>query len=154
MSGSPQWSLFLRFPHQNPIHTSLLPHLHYSGSVTTAWRVLGLRMEEQPPIWRVAANILNKQSRTADKGCSSILGVGWGANHSSLWKQIFVTKYLQIYFYWIQYFLYNLQLLSCRIFSTFMDTKYSLACLQKLTWGPHPMPRISNMHTLIPTYQK
>jgi hypothetical protein len=25
-------------------------------------------MEEQPPIWRVAANILNKQSRTADKG--------------------------------------------------------------------------------------
>ena len=25
--------------------------------VTTAWRVLGLRMEERPPIWRVAANI-------------------------------------------------------------------------------------------------
>jgi hypothetical protein len=25
-------------------------------------------MEERPPIWRVAANILNKQSRTADKG--------------------------------------------------------------------------------------
>jgi len=24
-------------------------------------------MEERPPIWRVAANILNKQSRTADK---------------------------------------------------------------------------------------
>jgi len=30
--------------------------------VTTAWRVLRLRMEEWPPIWRVAANILNKQS--------------------------------------------------------------------------------------------
>jgi hypothetical protein len=29
--------------------------------VTTAWRVLRLRMEEQPPIWRTAANILNKQ---------------------------------------------------------------------------------------------
>jgi hypothetical protein len=33
-------------------------------------------MEEQPPIWRVAANILNKQSRTADKGWSYSLGVG------------------------------------------------------------------------------
>ena len=29
--------------------------------VTTAWPVLRLRMEERPPIWRVAANILNKQ---------------------------------------------------------------------------------------------
>ena len=29
--------------------------------VTTAWRVLRLRMEERPPIWRVAANKLNKQ---------------------------------------------------------------------------------------------
>ena len=29
--------------------------------VTTAWRVLRLRMEERPPIWRVAANILNKR---------------------------------------------------------------------------------------------
>ena len=25
-SGSPQWSLSLRFPHQNPMHTSPLPH--------------------------------------------------------------------------------------------------------------------------------
>jgi len=31
-------------------------------------------MEERPPIWRVAANILNKQSRTADKEWSSSLG--------------------------------------------------------------------------------
>ena len=44
--------------------------------VTTAWRVLRLRMEERPPIRRVAANKLNKQSRTADKGWSSSLG-GW-----------------------------------------------------------------------------
>jgi len=29
--------------------------------VTTAWRVLSSRMEERPPIWRVAANVLNKQ---------------------------------------------------------------------------------------------
>jgi hypothetical protein len=26
---SPQWSLSLRFPHQNPIHASLLPHPRY-----------------------------------------------------------------------------------------------------------------------------
>src|SRR5215469_2150675 len=48
--------------------------------VTTAWRVLRLQMEEQPPIWRVAVNILNKQSWTADEGWSSSLGVGRGAN--------------------------------------------------------------------------
>jgi hypothetical protein len=51
--------------------------------VNTAWRVLRLRMEERPPVWRVAANILNKQSRTADKGWSFSLG-GWrGADNSS-----------------------------------------------------------------------
>jgi hypothetical protein len=33
-------------------------------------------------IWRVAANILNKQSQTADKGWPSSLGVGRGANNS------------------------------------------------------------------------
>jgi hypothetical protein len=37
-------------------------------TVATAWRVLGL--------WRIAANILNKQSRTADKGVVLQLG-GW-----------------------------------------------------------------------------
>jgi hypothetical protein len=34
-------------------------------------------------IWRVAANISNKQSRPADKGRSSSLGVGRGPNNSS-----------------------------------------------------------------------
>jgi hypothetical protein len=33
--------------------------------------------------WRAAANVLNKQSRTADKGWSSSLRVGRGANNSS-----------------------------------------------------------------------
>jgi hypothetical protein len=33
-------------------------------------------------IWRVVANILNKQSRTADKGWPSSLEVGPGANNS------------------------------------------------------------------------
>ena len=44
--------------------------------VTTAWRVLRLRMEERPPIWRVAANISNKQLRTADKGSIPASGLG------------------------------------------------------------------------------
>ena len=51
--------------------------------VTTTWRVLRFRMEEGPPIWRVAADILNKQSRTADRGWFSSLGVGRGANNPS-----------------------------------------------------------------------
>jgi len=54
-----------------------------SVPVTTVWRVLRLRIEEWPPVQRVAANILNKQSRMADKGWSSCLGVGRGASNSS-----------------------------------------------------------------------
>ena len=45
-------------------------------AITTAWRVLRLRLEERPPIWRVAANILNKQSRTADMGSPPAWGLG------------------------------------------------------------------------------
>jgi hypothetical protein len=33
-------------------------------------------MEEQPPIWRVAANILNKQSRKSTRGGAPVLGLG------------------------------------------------------------------------------
>jgi hypothetical protein len=36
--------------------------------VNMAWRILRLRMEKRPPIWRVDAYMLNKQSRIADKG--------------------------------------------------------------------------------------
>jgi hypothetical protein len=46
-------------------------------------------------IWRVAANILNKQSRTADKGWSSSFGVGHGANNSSLKKISLLTKIIK-----------------------------------------------------------
>jgi hypothetical protein len=55
-----------------------------SGSlVTTASRVLRFADEgEGLQIWRVAANILNKQSRTANKEWPSSLGVGRGANNS------------------------------------------------------------------------
>jgi hypothetical protein len=41
-------------------------------------------------IWRVAANMLNKQSRTADIGWYSSVGVGRGANKSSPYK---ATRY-------------------------------------------------------------
>ena len=40
-------------------------------------------MKEWLPTWRAAANILNKQSRTAEKGWSYILGVGRGVDSSS-----------------------------------------------------------------------
>jgi hypothetical protein len=51
-------------------------------------------MEERHPIWTAAANTLNKQWRTADKGWSSSWGVGRGANKASLSKT-HVKKYSQ-----------------------------------------------------------
>ena len=51
-------------------------------TVTMACHVPELWMEERPPVWRVAVSILNKQSRTVDKGWSSSLGVERGANSS------------------------------------------------------------------------
>ena len=51
--------------------------------LTNARRVLRLRTEERPAMWRVAAIILNKQLRTADKGWSFSLVVGRGAKNSS-----------------------------------------------------------------------
>jgi len=55
--------------------------------VTTAWRVFRLGMEKRPPVRKVAANILNKQLQTADKGWSCSLGFRRGA------KTYLVTKY-------------------------------------------------------------
>jgi hypothetical protein len=49
-------------------------------------------LEEWPPTWRVAANILNKQSLTADKKRSSSWGVGRGANNSSSLKHILLRN--------------------------------------------------------------
>jgi hypothetical protein len=51
--------------------------------VTTTWCVLVVCGGEGLLIWKVATNILNKQSRRADKGWSSSLGVGHGANNPS-----------------------------------------------------------------------
>jgi hypothetical protein len=44
-------------------------------------------------IWRVAANILNKQSRTNNKGWSYSLGIGHGDNNSSPYK-ISLLRYI------------------------------------------------------------
>jgi hypothetical protein len=66
-------------------HDKLVP-------VTMAWHVLSLQMEERPPIWRVAANILNKQSQTANKEWSSSLRVGRGVNNSSPQKCILLQN--------------------------------------------------------------
>jgi hypothetical protein len=52
--------------------------------VTMAWHNLRIQIEEWPPSRSVAVNVLNKQSRIADKGWSSSLGVGQVANNSSL----------------------------------------------------------------------
>jgi hypothetical protein len=41
---------------------SIFEHLNTNG------HVLRLQMEEQPPIWRVVANIFIEQSWTADRG--------------------------------------------------------------------------------------
>jgi hypothetical protein len=58
---------------------------------TTALYVVRLQIEERPPIWRVAETILNKL-QTVDKGWSSSLGAGWGANNSSPLKCIFLQN--------------------------------------------------------------
>jgi hypothetical protein len=58
----------------------LVLQLHYTHvkwvPVTTAWRVLRLRMEERPPIWRVAANKLNKQCGQPTRGGPPAWGLG------------------------------------------------------------------------------
>jgi hypothetical protein len=43
--------------------------------------------EMAPPIWMVAANLLNKVSGRADKAWSSSLSVGQGTNNSSLLRR-------------------------------------------------------------------
>jgi len=43
--------------------------------------ILRLRVEVRPSIWRVAVNILSKESCTADKGWSSSLEVERGMNN-------------------------------------------------------------------------
>jgi hypothetical protein len=55
-------------------HTQTKQQADKCFPIPTVWRLLRFLMEEQPSTWRVAANTLNKQSRTADKGWYSSLG--------------------------------------------------------------------------------
>jgi hypothetical protein len=103
-SWSSQWSRTLWISHQYPICISLLsiratcPDQLILLDLIITWQVMKLLILQfsptschfislwskySPQVWRVAANILNKQSRTADKGWPSSLGVGRGANNSS-----------------------------------------------------------------------
>jgi hypothetical protein len=66
---------------------TVLCHEKWVPVTTVSSGVLRLRMEERPPIWRVAVNKLNKQSRTAEEGWSSSMGVGRGANNASPYKK-------------------------------------------------------------------
>jgi hypothetical protein len=68
------WFLFFIF-NENVIHVKWVPCHHGTARPQVADGGDGLQ------IWRVAANILNKQSRTADRGRSSSLGVGRRANN-------------------------------------------------------------------------
>jgi hypothetical protein len=86
MKQSPSWKAnwFLASQEISLILWNLKVHYRiYKCPVIVAWHVLRLRIEEWPPLRRVASNITNKQLRTADKGWSSGLGVERGANNSS-----------------------------------------------------------------------
>jgi hypothetical protein len=50
--------------------------------VLTAWCILGLQTGDNFQLLRLAENMLNKQLHKANKGWSSSLGVGKGANNS------------------------------------------------------------------------
>jgi hypothetical protein len=50
------------------------------------------RTEDDRQIWKVAANILNKQSRTTDKGCPPTWGLGMGLIAPYRKKNYLVTK--------------------------------------------------------------
>jgi hypothetical protein len=89
---SSNWSLSFELSHQNLVHLSLLSHAcHMSRPSHVKWvhchhgmaRPRVADRGDGLQIWRVAANILNKQSRTADSGWFSSLGVGRGANNPS-----------------------------------------------------------------------
>jgi len=64
--------------------------------VTMAWLVLRFRREERPPVWSVAANILNKKSRTGDNMWSSTFGAGRWANKTLRKKNCLITKWIHV----------------------------------------------------------
>jgi hypothetical protein len=62
--------------------------------LTTAFRVLRLRMEERPPDTERSANILNRQLRTADKGYPPASGL-WEVLTTPRHKKLIVSRHIQ-----------------------------------------------------------
>jgi len=89
-------------PCPEPARSSTFPHIALPEGPSSHLRLgpchhdnnasSGCRMEELPPIWSVTANILNKQSRTANTVWSSSSGVGRSAKNSPPQKRI-VLRY-------------------------------------------------------------
>jgi hypothetical protein len=71
----------LKFSH-NTSHFFRLSHVRWVPCHNSMARPQVADGGNSLQIWKVAANILNKQSRTPDKGWSSSLGVGRGVNKS------------------------------------------------------------------------
>jgi hypothetical protein len=69
------------------LHVNWVPCHHGMARHRVADTGVGLQ------IWRVAANILNKQSRTADRGWPSSLGVGRGAKNPPPVKHLLRSMY-------------------------------------------------------------
>jgi len=67
-------------------NTNVVPSHHDTARTQVADGTRGLQ------IWRVAANMLNEQSRTANTGWSSSMEVGRGVNNSSLLINRLITK--------------------------------------------------------------
>ena len=77
--------LYRTVPYRSHYYQSII-HKHLFKISTVSVPLMLACLLTWPPIWRVAANMLNDESRTADKGWSSSLGVRRSANNSSPYK--------------------------------------------------------------------
>jgi hypothetical protein len=66
------------------VNTFMVVAMLDGSLVSTAWCILKLQMKDSLELWRVAADALNTQLCTNDKGLSSSLGVGHEASNSAL----------------------------------------------------------------------
>ena len=69
-SGSPQWSLSLRFPHQKPVHSSPLPHTRHMPHPSQIWTLYNYKLRSAN-IWRETIHIPQLKSLSISR-CLSI----------------------------------------------------------------------------------